>query len=269
MQPIIVVKNRLHSHCTTSFLGPPSWGIETRALVRLRATHTWGIWTLLAEKVPDLLLLLLPWIVTRAVLNGFLLIYRVAAAGGKHHLEAWPSPTGWHRWWNKACSLPVLMLFSGFCFVLSFWTFYSAAAKRSRSVARRACPSRRYSLHIASLPPTPALSSTSNVANIEWLEFSGKAKYSSRRSARLSRFNLTENNVLNFLPLSSHSGPLFANCTFFFFFFPFSFLTECGRFGSESSAKEHTRLRAVSSKLRQFYYSVGSHCLDKCWFVVA
>lgn len=76
MQPIIVVKNSLHSYCTTSFLGPPSWGIETRALVRLRATHTRGIWTLLAEKAPDLLLLLLLllWIVTRAVLNGFLLI---------------------------------------------------------------------------------------------------------------------------------------------------------------------------------------------------
>lgn len=151
MQLIIAVKNSLHSYCTTSFLGPPSWGIETRALVRLRATHR-GIWTLLVEKAPDLLLLL--WIVTRAVLNGFLLIYLVAAAGSKHHLEAWPSPTGWHRWWNKACSLPVLMLFLGFCFVLFFCTFYSAAAKRSRSVARRACPSRRYSLHIA--PPSSA-----------------------------------------------------------------------------------------------------------------
>lgn len=118
---------------------------------------------------------------------------------------------------------------------------------------------------LSTLPPLPlpALSCTSSVAssNIERLEFSGKAKYSSHRSARLSRFNLTENNVLNFLPLSSHSGPLFANCTFFF---PFSFLTECGRFGSESSAKEHTRFRAVSSKLRQFYYLVGSYCLDKC-----
>lgn len=222
----------------------------------LRATHR-GIWTLLVEKAPDVLLLL--WIVTRAVWNGFLLIYLVAAAGGKHHLEAWPSPTGGHRWWNKACSLPVLMLFLGFCFVFFFCTFYSAAVLPGVLAP--------LVVILSTLPPPPALSCTSNVANIERLEFSGKAKYSSHRSARLSRFNLTENNVLNFLPLSSHSGPLFANCTFFFF--PFSFLTECGRFGSESSAKEHTRFRAVSSKLRQFYYLVGSYCLDKCWFVVA
>lgn len=202
MQLIIAVKNSLHSYCTTSFLGPPSWGIEPRALVRLRATHR-GIWTLLVEKVPDLLLLL--WIVTRAVLNGFLLIYLVAAAGSKHHLEAWPSPTGWHRWWNKACSLPVLMLFLGFCFVLFFCTFYSAAAKRSRSVARRACPSRRYSLHIAPpflyplCPAPPALPAVTSSGS----SFLGKLNTAA--TAALASPGLISQKIMSWI--SSHSHP--------------------------------------------------------------
>lgn len=146
-QLIITVKNRLHSSCTTSFFGPAGRGIETRFRCALQASH-WGIRTLPRcpcwETEPDWVLLL--WIVKCAVLTGFLVCLSGSCSRQHtHHLDVWPSPTGRRKWWNKACSLPVLMLF--LLFVFFFCPCYSAAAKRSRRVALRACAARCCSRH--------------------------------------------------------------------------------------------------------------------------
>lgn len=134
-----------------------------------------------------------------AVLNGFVVDYLLAAAGSTHHLEVWPSPTGRRRWWNKACSLPVLMLFV--VFVLFFCPFYSAAAKRSRRVALRACAS-RCSLHpppppLCPAPPTlPAVTSSG-------LSFLGKLNRAA--TAALASPGLISHKIMSWI--SSHSHP--------------------------------------------------------------
>lgn len=234
MQLIIAVKNSLHSSCTTSFCGPPSRGIETRFRCerRLRTEESGPSKGALVETAPDCWLLL--WTV-RCSLSGLLVVYRVAAAGSARRLEAWPSPAGPRSWWNKACSLPVLMLFA--VFVLFRCLFDAVAAKRSRRAARRACASPcRPPPPLCPAPPTlPAVTSS----------FPGKLTIAAAASsARLSRFHLTQHHVLSFLPLSSHKLYLSLPSRF-------HFLTECGRFGSESQRK-HNRFRAVVSKLRCF-----------------
>lgn len=99
-------------------------------------------------------------------------------------------------------------------------------------------------------PPTlPAVTSSG-------LSFLGKLNRAATAALASPGLISHKNHVLNFLPLSSHSGPLSANCTFLF---PLSFWTECGRFGSEST-REHNRFGAVASKLRWFYYWVGFCC---------
>lgn len=116
------------------------------------------------------------------------------------------------------------MLFSGFCFVLSFCTFYSAAAKWSRSVARRACPSRRYSLHIAPLtlpsPPPPLCPAPPTLPTSSGSSFLGELNTAA--TAALASPGLISQKIMSWI--SSHSHPTVVHSSQIvpsFFFFPF------------------------------------------------